>query len=88
VLFADIRFHDTVSRGRLLNRFGKDFEGIDSSLADNFGRTIICALSAVTTIVTVSFVGGIPFVIVIMILGVLYFNGKFFVAVACEVELC
>ena len=27
VLFADIRFHDTVSRGRLLNRFGKDFEG-------------------------------------------------------------
>ena len=26
VLFADIRFHDTVSRGRLLNRFGKDFE--------------------------------------------------------------
>jgi ABC transporter transmembrane region len=27
VLFADIHFHDTVSRGRLLNRFGKDFEG-------------------------------------------------------------
>lgn len=27
VLFAQIRFHDTVSRGRLLNRFGKDFEG-------------------------------------------------------------
>lgn len=28
VLFAHIRFHDTVSRGRLLNRFGKDFEGM------------------------------------------------------------
>jgi ABC transporter transmembrane region len=27
VLFAEIRFHDTISRGRLLNRFGKDFEG-------------------------------------------------------------
>ena len=27
VLFANIRFHDTISRGRLLNRFGKDFEG-------------------------------------------------------------
>ena len=27
VLFTNIRFHDTVSRGRLLNRFGKDFEG-------------------------------------------------------------
>ncbi|KAJ2928555.1 hypothetical protein H1R20_g8545, partial [Candolleomyces eurysporus] len=74
VLFADIRFHDTVSRGRLLNRFGKDFEGIDSSLADNFGRTIVCTLSALTTIITVSFVGGLPFVLVIMGLGVLYYN--------------
>ena len=27
VLFADIRFHDTVSRGRSLNRFAKDVEG-------------------------------------------------------------
>lgn len=26
VLFTNLRFHDTVSRGRLLNRFGKDFE--------------------------------------------------------------
>ncbi|ELU41878.1 ATP-dependent bile acid transporter [Rhizoctonia solani AG-1 IA] len=26
VLFANIRFHDTISKGRLLNRFGKDFE--------------------------------------------------------------
>ncbi len=32
VLFANIRFHDTVSRGRLLNRFGKDFEGLSSSV--------------------------------------------------------
>lgn len=32
VLFANIRFHDTVSRGRLLNRFGKDFEGHISSI--------------------------------------------------------
>lgn len=33
VLFANIRFHDTVSRGRLLNRFGKDFEGHSFSVA-------------------------------------------------------
>jgi len=32
VLFANIRFHDTVSRGRLLNRFGKDFEGMEDEI--------------------------------------------------------
>ncbi|KAF9269658.1 multidrug resistance-associated ABC transporter [Marasmius fiardii PR-910] len=74
ILFANIRFHDTVSRGRLLNRFGKDFEGIDSSLSDNFGRTVTYGLSSVTTLVTVAAVGGFPFVIAVIILGLLYYN--------------
>lgn len=75
VLFANIRFHDTVSRGRLLNRFGKDFEGLDSSLSDNFGRSFMYGLSATTTIVTVSVVGGLPFVLATVVLGFLYWNG-------------
>ncbi|RPD54947.1 multidrug resistance-associated ABC transporter [Lentinus tigrinus ALCF2SS1-7] len=74
VLFANIRFHDTVSRGRLLNRFGKDFEGIDSSLPDNFGRSVINALSVATTFVTVSVVGGPPFIIAAVIFGSLYYS--------------
>ncbi|KAH9478408.1 ABC transporter 7 [Psilocybe cubensis] len=74
ILFADIRFHDTVSRGRVLNRFGKDFEGIDSSLSDNFGRSIMYGLSAATTLVTVSVVGGIPFIIAALIMGIIYWN--------------
>jgi len=76
VLFANIRFHDTVSRGRLLNRFGKDFEGIDSTLSDNFGHSITYGLSVATTLVTVSIVGGLPFVFAATILGVVYWNGK------------
>ncbi|KAH6911448.1 ATP-binding cassette transporter [Coprinopsis sp. MPI-PUGE-AT-0042] len=74
VLFTSIRVHDTISRGRLLNRFGKDFEGIDSSLADDFGKTIVHALSVATTIVTVSVVGGLPFLLMVGILGIVYYN--------------
>ncbi|KAG6899520.1 hypothetical protein C0995_005779, partial [Termitomyces sp. Mi166 len=74
VLFANIRFHDTVSRGRLLNRFGKDFEGIDSSLSDNFGRSVMYGLSAATTVITVSVVGGLPFIIAMCLLGIIYYN--------------
>ncbi|KAG0704981.1 multidrug resistance-associated ABC transporter [Suillus ampliporus] len=74
VLFAQIRFHDTVSRGRLLNRFGKDFEGIDSRLSDNFGRSIMFALSFIVMIVSVSLAGGVPFLIAIVLLGFMYFD--------------
>ncbi|KAA1472498.1 multidrug resistance-associated ABC transporter [Dentipellis sp. KUC8613] len=74
VLFANIRFHDTVSRGRLLNRFGKDFEGIDSSLSDNFGRSIMYGLSALTTLGTISVVGGLPFFFSALVLSGLYYN--------------
>jgi ABC-type multidrug transport system fused ATPase/permease subunit len=76
VLFANIRFHDTVSRGRLLNRFGKDFEGIDSDLPDSFGQSVLYAVSAATTLITVSVVGGLPFICFVVILGIGYWNGK------------
>jgi ABC-type multidrug transport system fused ATPase/permease subunit len=93
VLFTDIRFHDTISRGRLLNRFGKDFEGktlvnqldaynnsrvysgIDSSLSDNFGRSVRNAISVSITLTTVSIVGGWPFLFALCILAILYWNG-------------
>ncbi|KAF9459133.1 multidrug resistance-associated ABC transporter [Collybia nuda] len=58
ILFANMRFHDTVSRGRVLNRFGKDFEGIDSTLADDFIQTTIHAVASMVTIVTLTIVGG------------------------------
>jgi ABC-type multidrug transport system fused ATPase/permease subunit len=74
VLFAKIRFHDTVSRGRLLNRFGKDFEGIDSSLSDHFGRSIMYGMSAFATFATISIVGGWPFVAVTLVVSVLYYQ--------------
>ncbi|KAF8205439.1 multidrug resistance-associated ABC transporter [Mycena galopus ATCC 62051] len=74
VLFANIRFHDTVSRGRVLNRFGKDFEGIDSSLSDNFGRSTVYFISSITTIFAISFVGGVPFIIASLVTGFFYYN--------------
>jgi len=74
VLFANIRFHDTVSRGRLLNRFGKDFEGVDSTLPDNFGRSVIYVLSVTVTFTTITIIGGPLFLMAVIIIGVLYYN--------------
>jgi len=74
VLFAKIRFHDTVSRGRLLNRFGKDFEGIDSNLSDHFGRSVMYGMSVFATFIAIGFVGGLPFVAVTLLVSVLYYQ--------------
>ncbi|KAJ7654642.1 multidrug resistance-associated ABC transporter [Mycena polygramma] len=74
VLFAHIRFHDTVSRGRLLNRFGKDFEGIDSNLPDNFGQSNMYFISTTTTIITISFVAGRMFVLGAFVLSFFYYQ--------------
>ena len=49
--------------------------GIDSSLSDNFGRSIMFGLSAFTTLVTISIVGGLPFFISAVLLGSLYYRG-------------
>ena len=79
VLFAPLRFHDTTSRGRLLNRFGKDIEGLDSEMADHCEHTLqqirVChaylpvvrSLSyggdVLVTFVSIAYIGGLPFVV-------------------------
>ena len=52
------------------------FVGIDSKMADNFGRSIFYGLAAVTTVVTVSVIGGIPFICAGACLGYMYYNGE------------
>jgi len=79
VLFAPLRFHDTTSRGRLLNRFGKDIEGLDSEMADHCehilqgfqmgraNRPVVRSLSyggdVLVTFVSIAYIGGLPFVV-------------------------
>ncbi|KAF7354869.1 Multidrug resistance-associated ABC transporter [Mycena sanguinolenta] len=74
VLFADIRFHDTSSRGRVLNRFGKDFEGIDSGLSEHLGYLVIYGMSAITSVAAMSFVGGIPFTLAVLVIGIVFYK--------------
>lgn len=100
VLFANMRFHDTVSRGRVLNRFGKDFEGrytlyfstllayyfagIDSSLADDFGRTVTHGISAIITFSTLTIVGGLRSAIAICVLLAGYYRSEYFGYLLCK----
>lgn len=50
--------------------------GIDSSLPDNFGRSVFYAASVLTTFVTVSVVGGPLFILAAVIFAFLYYSSE------------
>jgi hypothetical protein len=50
--------------------------GIDSSLSDSFGRTVVGGFSVITTFLAISIVGGPQFLLFIFIIGSLYWNGE------------
>ncbi|GAA97476.1 hypothetical protein E5Q_04155.1 [Mixia osmundae IAM 14324] len=86
VLKAPLRFHDTIAIGRLLNRFGKDCEVMDSELADHEGRSLIYALSMIVTVVTVSLVTP-AFLLVFFLLAPIYvYFGRIYSRTARELR--
>ncbi|RDB18199.1 ATP-dependent bile acid permease [Hypsizygus marmoreus] len=56
VVRATFRFHDTTPQGRMLNRFGKDIETIDSSLAGSLQAVNSSLATFFASIITVAFV--------------------------------
>ncbi|KAG6908992.1 hypothetical protein DXG01_002481 [Tephrocybe rancida] len=56
VVRATFRFHDTTPQGRMLNRFGKDIETIDSSLAGSLQAVNTSLANLFTSIVLVAFI--------------------------------
>ncbi|KAF7303886.1 ATP-dependent bile acid permease [Mycena indigotica] len=72
VLFSSVRYHDTVARGSLLNRFAKDMQIIDGFIADDFGRAMKLGLSTLITFITLAVVGGVLFAVSALILAVIF----------------
>ncbi len=50
--------------------------GIDSSLPGSFGQFIMAALAVAVTLATITFVGGIPFLLGAAVLVAFSFSGK------------
>jgi hypothetical protein len=62
-------------------------EGLDSSTADNFGRTVFYALNIVVTFSSIAYVGGRYFVVFTMVLFIIYFQaGKIFSAASRDMR--
>ncbi|KZS96802.1 multidrug resistance-associated ABC transporter [Sistotremastrum niveocremeum HHB9708] len=71
VMLATVRFHDTTPAGRMLNRFSKDVETIDSSLASSLQNVNSSLATFFISILTVSVVFP-AFLLPAFILGYFY----------------
>jgi hypothetical protein len=50
--------------------------GVDSSLSDNFGRTIVGGLSVITTFLSIGIAGGPRFFLFIILIASPYWNSE------------
>ena len=50
--------------------------GVDSNLPDNFGRSVMYGLSALTTFISITFVGGLPFFAAVIVICAMYWSGR------------
>ncbi|KIY74057.1 hypothetical protein CYLTODRAFT_385456 [Cylindrobasidium torrendii FP15055 ss-10] len=71
VVRATFRFHDTTPQGRMLNRFGKDIETVDSSLASTMQTVNSSLASFFVSIITVAVVFP-AFLVPALVLGLIY----------------
>ena len=87
VLRAPLPFHDRTSRGRLLNRFGQDFEVVDSEFASACVYVVIYAMQVVATCVAMYLTSGWQFVAALLLLLPVYVAiGRVYVLVARDLQ--
>ncbi|KAF4588529.1 hypothetical protein EYR40_010081 [Pleurotus pulmonarius] len=73
VVRATFRFHDTTPQGRMLNRFGKDIETIDMSLAGSLQSVNSSMATLIASILTVGVVFPL-FLVPAFVIGVVYYQ--------------
>ncbi|RCI00820.1 hypothetical protein CU098_000030, partial [Rhizopus stolonifer] len=86
VFRAPLRFFDTTPIGRILNRFSKDFETIDSNIPNDFMNFVIQWVVVISSVVTVSTVLPIFLVPLLFVAIINIWLGSMFVSTSRELK--
>jgi ABC-type multidrug transport system fused ATPase/permease subunit len=71
VLFSPLRFFETTPVGRILNRFSKDIENIDSNVINTIHYFIYSIIRSVTVVAVIGTIAP-PFLLIVPVIGVMY----------------
>ncbi|XP_039751039.1 multidrug resistance-associated protein 1 isoform X3 [Pararge aegeria] len=86
VLKAPLQFFDVTPLGRILSRFSKDVDVVDTSLPSELSDVIFCAFEVLGTLFVISFSTPI-FVAVILPVGIVYYViQRFYVATSRQLK--
>ncbi|XP_014486459.1 PREDICTED: multidrug resistance-associated protein 1 isoform X2 [Dinoponera quadriceps] len=86
VMRAPLTFFDTTPIGRIISRFAKDVDVLDTSLPPQISDTIYCLFEVIATLVVISYSTPI-FIAVILPIGALYyFIQRFYVATSRQLK--
>ncbi|XP_057325981.1 multidrug resistance-associated protein 1 isoform X3 [Microplitis mediator] len=86
VMRASLTFFDTTPTGRIISRFAKDVDVLDTSLPQQISDSFYCLFEVIATLVVISYSTPI-FISVIVPIGVIYyFIQRFYVATSRQLK--
>ncbi|XP_067207174.1 multidrug resistance-associated protein 1 isoform X3 [Linepithema humile] len=80
VMRAPLTFFDTTPIGRIISRFAKDVDILDTSLPPQISDTIYCLFEVIATLVVISYSTPVFIAVILPIGAVYYFIQRFYVA--------
>ncbi|XP_063974576.1 multidrug resistance-associated protein 1 isoform X5 [Diachasmimorpha longicaudata] len=86
VMRASLTFFDTTPTGRIISRFAKDVDVLDTSLPQQISDSIYCFFEVIATLVVIS-ISTPAFISIIIPIGVIYyFIQRFYVATSRQLK--
>ncbi|XP_011264384.1 multidrug resistance-associated protein 1 isoform X2 [Camponotus floridanus] len=86
VMRAPLTFFDTTPIGRIISRFAKDVDILDTSLPAQISDTIYCLFEVIATLFVISYSTPIFIVVILPVGAVYYFIQRFYVATSRQLK--